>query len=214
MGYSIAAPIRSRKAQAKMLAFLEKHYRPWLKIAEGTDVSVEPGYDNSHYFLTESDLSYDHGKLRIGFDYSSWMGHERHYIYSVLRWIAIKVGRQRLLNDTVAFYGENTPRVPYIVYDGYEAWPVLVNWSEEDCKKMGETPVNEVGFKPCLRNWTGHHLSTEQSAELYAIALRLGWPKECDKIDELVHAELKRLNTLWAQEEEKHEDNSCSAEAT
>jgi hypothetical protein len=76
MGYSIATPIKSQKAKAKMKDFMEKNYRP-------TSILFGLDYDHGRF---GDDLSYDDGKCRLGFDYSSGVHDtERTYIFLICR---------------------------------------------------------------------------------------------------------------------------------
>ena len=61
MGYSIAVPVRSKKLQEKMMAFLEKEYR------DAAEVLPEHfKYAFASRPVTEPHLAYDDGKCRIG----------------------------------------------------------------------------------------------------------------------------------------------------
>ncbi len=98
MGYTVTAPVRSKQAWSKMLAFLERNYRTWPALngrPKGASYIRGPIGD---------DFSYDHGKQRIGFDYNCFGG-EREYMLALVRWIALRVGRKR---------GGR----PYYLYDG------------------------------------------------------------------------------------------------
>lgn len=76
MGYTITAPIRSQPAKERMLRFLEKNFsnlgNPYLRGP------------------LDSDLSYDHKSMRIGFDGTLIDD----YMVSTCAWIAWKVGRR------------------------------------------------------------------------------------------------------------------------
>ena len=203
MGYSVAVAVKSKKAKDEMLAFLAKNFRPWSTIAiEGGLAGYEPGVE--YISGPTDDLSYDHGKLRIGFDFSGGGGW-REYAFQLCYWVALKVGRERILRKL--------GRVsPYIVYDGYEAWPVVVGppplgmeWAE----------VSTVGFKE-PSNWKEMRLKLEQynqlsdeqldkpqdKATLYSSMREYVdfWSKEVgenQKMCSIMEAELYRLDTLW-----------------
>lgn len=128
MGYSLAVKTRNPKLAKKMLSFMGEHYRDWSRvIGQGKNsYSVRPLCD---------DISYGQNKGVIGFDYSAVHGWERAYVYSLCRWIALKIGvkKSRFSKETV------TPNVfekgvPYISYDGYEHWPIFVASSEKEAK--------------------------------------------------------------------------------
>lgn len=129
MGYSIGIRARSKPLQKKMLKFMEQHYRTWPAVAGNPK---GPAYVRK----PSDDLSYDHAKSAIGIDYGPVSGWERVYAFAIVRWMALKVGRTRS-----TFTEGVTPRktkkpVPYMVYDGYEAWPVIVKNSVEEVRKL------------------------------------------------------------------------------
>jgi hypothetical protein len=131
MGYSIAIRTKSEAAQRKMVAFMQANFRGW------PEVKGKPGGFRSAGDPSE-DLSYDRGKRLIGFDYASHLhGMEREYTYTALRWMAIRVGstKRRFSRDVVKGHTFQMP-VPYTVYDGYEAWPVIVVGSHKEADKL------------------------------------------------------------------------------
>jgi hypothetical protein len=86
MGYTISIPIESKKIRVKFFKFMEKNFRHWSLITgknpDEWHGSGGPPTDE----VWERPTS-------IGFDYQSGMGgFERDYLYSVIRWMAIKVG--------------------------------------------------------------------------------------------------------------------------
>jgi len=184
-----------------MMAFLAEHYRPFSAIAKGTPLEAEchPDYDPTTAILIEGELSYDDGKLRIGFDYGP-MFRERHYLYSTIRWIALRVGKKRRLNNSCASLGIDHA-VYYYVYDGYEAIPVL---RARDCapkaaQKAGYCIVDEHGFSRWPRPWelrpTGLVAQAIADKNDYWLAEKAAF----SSIDTLVHKELKRLSKLWEE---------------
>jgi len=127
MGYSMGARARTAALKEQMLAFLREHYRCWPQVT---------GEDEKHWWYNSSppkgspDLSYDSAKLALGFDHSGLHGWERFYLYTVSRWIALKVGRRKRR------FSEVTPQelpepVSYMTYDGDTHWPVIVRTVEE-----------------------------------------------------------------------------------
>lgn len=170
MGYSIATPIRNAEAKKEMLEFLKKNFR------NTEDVFKVPHYSRGP--LGE-DLSYDHGKCRIGFDYNCGEP-ERGYIYTVCRWMALKVGALQRFNLTegkVELIGE----FPYLVYDGYGHTPVI----QEDPKRV----VPDV-----YRYYVMDQLGVK--ADTYSLD---SWLKKELGIDPLqaLKEEMKRLDAEW-----------------
>lgn len=125
MGYNISARARSAKLQAKMVAFMREHYRTWNAVSEskGREVEQPPSDDVS-------------GSNGVGFHYSAVSGLAREWIYAVVRWMALKVGtrRSRFAKDIVepAVGGP----IPYLLYDGYQAWPIIVVSSAEEALQL------------------------------------------------------------------------------
>jgi hypothetical protein len=146
MGYSIGIRVKSGAAYAKMLAFMSEHYRPWTAVI---------GHPDGKSFASSpsDDLAYDsRGKLTLGFDYGCVLDWEREHIYVILRWMAIKVGRTRrsFRKDSVTPSTLDEP-VPYIVYDGYDPWPVLVG-TKEEAKRLPSTLRQFASDSLGLRN--------------------------------------------------------------
>lgn len=82
MGYSVAIRARSKKMKGILLDFMERNYRQPSEL-----------FNQEHnYSKLTDDLSYDHGKNAVGFDYNACEP-ERDYIFAVCRWMAIKAGR-------------------------------------------------------------------------------------------------------------------------
>jgi hypothetical protein len=175
MGYSVAAVIKSKKARDAMLSFLQAHYRSWGEVLQAAGVGADseayphPDYDPTVCVLRDGELSYDHGKIRIGFDYSNQtlVGP---YMYAIVRWICLKIGRKR------AFEGL-AEKTPYYMYDGYAGTPVLEGacsdrWMPYACDTLG-IPFIRIGFE--------YYFSAALKARLEAI----------------LREELQRLDRLW-----------------
>jgi len=180
MGYSIATPIKSQKAKDKMFAFLNEHFRRWDEIVaiygkeNGNDYSPDDGHSDP-----TDDLSYDHGKLRIGFNYGPIDELSRHYYYMILRWMALKVGKKRKWKDLPA-------SVHYIVYDGYEAWPVLVRGEIDPPEKFKWAVGDKLGYK-----------YPRQDMFIKIFVDMVGGKKNYQK---LIKDEIKRLDKLWREQ--------------
>lgn len=141
MGYSAATPIKSRKAQQKMLSFLREHLRPahW----------NNPDDQCAWMRAMTDDLSYDQSKLKIGFDYFNSQNFYGEYLFAVLRWMALRVGRKVRLKDY-------TEPIPYYMIDGYMPVPVLLRSTWEG-RQLGASHeggfVDEDGFMPPRKPW-------------------------------------------------------------
>lgn len=119
MGYSIGVRARSAKLQETMLAFLAVHYRNWAQITGG--------YDPQAVTDPTDDADYDNGKNFVGFNYGCLSGYDRFWNTTTCRWIALKVGRRkRKFNKDVITPNELPEPTPFLTYDGYQHWPVIV----------------------------------------------------------------------------------------
>jgi hypothetical protein len=199
MGYSIATRAKSQMAKAEMLAFLAEHYRPLYVIQPsesefGVVGMIEHQTTTKDYDWTRwirgDGLSYDHSALAIGFDCGTSGGPEGDYAWSILHWISITVGRKRTFSKDGI-----TEAVPYVVYDGNEAWPVLARseWGHR-CPERWETRiVDEVGFQPIHRPWKRKSPKSGLSTLAQGKILESAYKKR----DEMIRAELVRLTDLW-----------------
>ncbi len=128
---------------------MKKNFRHW-----------EPDPEDRFIGDPTDNLSYSHSKKQIGFDYnSSWGdGMERVYYFAVLRWVALRVGsRSRKIkredSDILTF----KKPVPFIIYDGYERWPVLEE--KPSNKKLIQYWTDEFGLKQDLESLLGLYVS-------------------------------------------------------
>ena len=180
MGYSITTPIKSQKAKAEMFAFLTEHFVPFYELLP----HLYGGFSQLRGPL-DGDFAYDHGKCRIGFDYSVIQDLERDYVSGLLHWMALRVGRKRKLPIFERF--SNTKAiVPYIVYDGYESWPVRLasEWRDK--------------APPEVRQWRfcdEHGFFVPRKRQLYFTTLTHG--RLVFKGYRKIWDELKRLSKLW-----------------
>ena len=154
MGYSISVNCKSNKAQQQMLKFMGDNFRPWAVVLGGKD-------DVRYIGDPDDDLSYADGKRQIGFNYSSGWGSlgspERDYYYATLRWIALQVGRRAKAIGSPEggqVYRFDEPK-PYITYDGYDHWPVLLERPNK--KKLRWLWVSKYGMKRCKDNLAEHY---------------------------------------------------------
>lgn len=178
MGYSIAIRCRTEALRQKMYTFLEKNLKDTMAI-------FPKHYGKNGYVSyrlctpdgSDSRMSYDHAKSGLGFDYSCMPDVERHYIYSVVRWMAIKIGRKRHFKDIGTQY--------FYVYDGYDSWPIITNGTELKDYKWACT--DELGYK---EPW----LSAPSATAKFLIKI-LG-----KSYSKTVKKELKRLDDLWQKE--------------
>lgn len=165
MGYSIAAPIKSQKLKDKMMKFLDENFTTFEDLV---------GYDGCWGNKPTDDLSYDDGKLRIGFNYSGMGDVERSYIFAVCKWISLKIGRKKKIEGKT---------VPYYVYDGDEAIAIP--------ESLG--PVEPL--LDCLFEQPHKNHPTLSPLEVIALLVKIN--SKYKKHMKLVKAEIERLEKLW-----------------
>jgi hypothetical protein len=220
MGYSLGVHARSTALQKKMLAFMEKEYRPHWKIRN------LKGYTDCYSSAPRADLDYFQGKRVIGIDYNAG-GFERGYAFTLTRWMALRVGTlRRSFKDPKVSFPEP---VPFMVYDGYESWPVLqkslssvpkdVRWCCVDRfgMKLDVTAVEDYVVEiPDSKAWNKAHAEacTRHGIDptkpwpnpepkgirwkIHDTRNRLLWP-EVKKVLAPMRAEMKRLDAAWAK---------------
>ncbi len=120
MGYSVAITARSLKARNLILSFMNKEYRPWKEL--------DKTYKVQNSFGPTNDLGYNDGLLKVGFNMSA-CDPEYTYIFTIIKWMALQVGRKQKVTKEVRKCDPNFewPKLPYLVYDGYETWPIITN---------------------------------------------------------------------------------------
>ena len=172
MGYSIAAPVKSYVARDKMLTFLEQEYKTWPELyyhkPKGT-----PSYLRGPL---GADLSYYHGKCYIGFDYNAASG-EREYAFSIVRWIALKIGKQF-----------KKVGMPYYNYDGDEVIGIVTTG---DCIVQGCDVTTGLGV---LRQTS----DARKVKGMWQVLAEFAIYDEPDALD-VIRAEMQRLDTAWAK---------------
>lgn len=145
MGYSVATPAKSGKAKAEMLEFMSEHFRPAHEFIPEVVASYDP---SSSGILTDDQLAYDRGSSKMGFNYSTSTGPEGEYLFFICKWMALKVGRKRRFKE----YGLPDTSVPYYVYDGHEAIPVLPRSQWEDVLDLKAVRfTDDLGMDPDTR---------------------------------------------------------------
>jgi hypothetical protein len=192
MGYSIAIQCKSDKLRKEMTRFIRKNYTGATTLFGKDKVDME-----AVQFMPGGSMSYDHTRCGIGFDYSSWISKfERDYVNSVLRWMAIQVGKKKIL------YDPDNKRMPglkgkhfFTIYDGEEDTPVVVvpRITKFNVLKCGWCPVDELGYHPI--NYRDTSDSARWNRHLKALQEYLEMPFE--QYNKIVRDELKRLDDLW-----------------
>lgn len=116
MGYSIYVVCRSEKAQQTMRKFLKKNLTPWHRLAAGSSnlPQYAPEYDYTGHITAGKNIYCCDHKLGLGWNYGT-QGDSGGYLWALLRFIALRVGREKLVDGA---------KTKYIVYDGDEYYPV------------------------------------------------------------------------------------------
>lgn len=189
MGYSISVHCRSAKARDEMMSFLKQHYRPWSKIRNLKD----DGMDWTEWLMSGK-LAYDYSPLNIGYNYSTQHCQEGmvgNYGYTILRWIALKVGQLKKFPEW-----DLHDKCPFTVYDGDEKWPVIVK--KENTVLYNERATqfltDEFGYRP-LEQWSSANGC--QSWPVRVILALSGQLKFEKLVNETSKEEVRRLDKLW-----------------
>jgi len=181
VGYSIAIRARNRKLRKKMVKFMTKNFRMWSDVlGKGKSISSRPGLG------AEGLLDYDQSKLAVGFDYASHChGWESCLIYSITRWMAIKIGQRKskFSKSTVKPNKFRKP-VPFMVYDGYEFWPILVVKDLKEAMRLPKTA------RWCATDKLGVYIGPEVNRILTTYAERVFFDK---KLSEAMARETGKL---------------------
>lgn len=154
-----------------MMKFLDENFRTF------GDVIGEDGYYRIKPtdIKPTDDLSYDHGKLRIGFNYAGMGDIKRNYIYGVCKWISLKVGRKKKIKGKT---------VPYYVWDGDMVIAIPESLSPVE-KMLLIDCIFEDEFKNPVRS----------PAEVLTLLSKI-YPGYKSKMKK-VKAEIERLERLW-----------------
>lgn len=150
MGYSLKVEARSAALRDEMVSFVRA---------------------NCKSLGDAADLPEAHGKRKIAIHYSSCLyGPDRVRVFSVARWMALKIGSlaSRFDREVVRPNRFDSP-VPFIVYDSCERWPVLACSSEKDA--MSKWPES---LWWCATDPLGAYLGERTSgAFVSALALKI-----------------------------------------
>lgn len=172
MGYSIGVEVRNGVLRDRMLRFVNREHRPHGIIRgqrELPQYSTEPR-DEVSYSLP--------GQRIIGIDYGSGLfGFEREFVYTWIRWIALKVGKGRKAFDSPACAFSKA--VPCLLTEE-AVWPILV-------KPVNAVPANLAEF---CTDALGVPLVPDECPSRRELSTR-----EWDSL----RAEMERLDQRWAK---------------
>lgn len=200
MALSLAVAARSHRLKEAMLDFMSRLYVPWSTLTEE---------DRPDCF---SGPLADPSKPLVGFNYEPTSGPEREYHFAIARWMALQIGKRR---SKFRFDGLNfTSPVPYVVFDGIELCPVLlqVEWpSTVNGKRrylvdglgmrMDEAYVNELAWH-CVPEEAYSIVSVThhgQTPEAISDALiQAGVPGTQETL-QAIRTQLAKLDVLWRE---------------
>jgi len=184
MGYCISVNVRSVSLRDKMLQFLKENWRQWPELNGGS--KDDPAYSCPPE--TGETLCYNSKrKCNIGIEYHVIDGAERDYIYQFCRWLAITIGKKKKFKGV-------EDSVSYIVYDGFECWPVMITGKNKPCKDSEW-------------NWAFYdEYGTKKPDEFDVVIYKL-YGQDMLKELEKIRNEIIRLDKLW-EEFCKEKDNA------
>jgi hypothetical protein len=157
-----------------MMAFFDKEY---LSYGEVFGVAGAP-----YTSPPTTDLSYNHKPLAIGIDYGGISGLERLYVYTLVRWMALKIGKKRRVFREPSF--RSASPVPYMLYDESDTWPVLDQPKNAGPANVGWCCVDKYGVLRTLHEKTMRDLGLFDDIDV-------------TKIRGQLRAEMKRLDKAW-----------------
>jgi len=179
MGYNLSVEAQSAELRNKMVRFMEANYKSLGEMAGPPEAR---------------------GKKKIEIGYSSCLhGEERVYVYSVIRWMALKVGalQSKFSKESV------NPNVfadpaPFMTYDSYEHWPILVCASEKEA--MAKWPKS---LWWCCTDPLGIYLGERTSESVVSAVTEAIFIDK--KRGALFDKEMKKLGTVPRDDKEKWE---------
>lgn len=203
MGYSISVSVRSQKLKTAMFEFMLEQYRPWPIVIDAEEDSRFEGPLVDNMVAAQ-------GKCIIGFDYPNLIESAEHeYIFSIVRWMAIRVGKRRSI---FRMDGLELPKpVPYYVYDGLEPSPILLEDEWEDVPlELLSCVHTRLGMKitpEVARELAWRYLNDEDflkaakpglSREEVKEALIAAGLEDANQVLRIINAEIARLDVLWS----------------
>lgn len=200
MSYSVSVAVKSPKVKTRMLEFLVDSYRPW------PDILDDEG--ESRFF---GPAPIEGLPSHIGFGYEDGMCPEKVYNYSILRWVALRVGRKRRQFKESQF---DRP-VPYYVlhnHNGSKSFPVVSTgeslfvpsvFKDYIVDEFGLIATNQTARELAWRNipdGTFERVSVthaKKSPKEIRDALVRSGIERARIILQFIRAEISRLDLLW-----------------
>lgn len=180
MGYSVGVHFPDSETTDRVFGFLRENLKPASDLLPGMRSWGDCG-------LLKNELPYDPGENKVGFNYSILDHGHDFYLYSVCRWMALRGGLKKSefhLNGSDFVFSE---RVPYLVYDGMEYWPVVPEGQADllPHPDLKWTLVDESGMKI--------HKGSFERGLIQFLRNRGGL--------KAIQEEMRRLSDLWREYE-------------
>ncbi|MDB4278647.1 hypothetical protein N9917_03515 [Deltaproteobacteria bacterium] len=192
MGYYVAVRCKSVKARKELLAFMGEHFRPAAEFMDWVD------QDNRMTTPTNGKDICAYAKANeVGwYRNAGWDAEHRHYASCLLRWMAMKVGKQMLMQkDQVPGYGEML--VGYTLYEGDHSPFVLRSLcpdAPDGLDAEGYVVCDDLGWDRSMRGPTpDEDPEWHRDCKPWLVEIRTRKAKS----DPLIRAELERLEALW-----------------
>jgi hypothetical protein len=194
MGYYIAVPCKSAKSRNDMLAFLAQHFRDAWELFDWV-----PRDNRMERPIHGTDICAYAKDLEIGwYRNAGWSPEHGAYADSLLRWIALKIGRQMITSDDeVPGYGPLD--VAFTVYEG-QRHPVILqsqcpNAPDGWDRDGGYQVCDDLGWDRSMRGPTpDEDPDWHEGMKPYMLEMR----QRKAKADPIIRAELERLEALWS----------------
>ena len=162
-----------------MFSFISENYRSFASLGfnENFDGASNPGTGDTLDYCND-------GKRQIGFNYQAWSTLGRRYVFTLVRWMAMKCGRKK--KSKALFNGHKiTERVSYYIYDGYENTEIF----PAELYPGERSVVDPRGGIYEKTNRDGTSAYSDMYAVFYEDLIEGAGKKISD--------EMERLNSLW-----------------
>lgn len=176
-------------------------FTPWGEIVDDHHTSFGPP-------KIDDELARSQGCCTLGFDYSTATGPEREYVFSIVRWVALKIGRRRrqfkglILDDPVAYWcPEGTTPQPVLVLDEWSGVspdvPVYsllgVPVSYKTIRELAWYHIPDGAHERISATHYGH-----PSQEVKEALIEAGWDGAKETL-RIIEAHIARLEAFWSE---------------
>ena len=180
MSWSIAIRVSDPVLRKKAADFMEREFRPISSFTK-----LKSAYIDHAPF--EGRSAYHENPRTILLHCSHLHEPEDQYVYSIMRWMALRFGDKRNFRGKI---GER----PFIIYDGHERWSVVVT-------PEGKRPKDIAGSVTCcdLDGWHGWWWESEGVPRTTRAAMKLLFFVFMSQrgVEKAIRAELERLSKAW-----------------